>query len=74
MHAEVVSANLQLGRELGVNGTPTVLVGGGDGQARRIGMGSDTYLEIAEEVDRLTAGLGGEAEESSEAEAEGSGG
>jgi protein-disulfide isomerase len=74
MHAEVVSANLRLGQELGVNGTPTVLVGGGDGQARRIGMGSDPYLEIAAEVDRLTAGLGEEAEESDEAEAEGSGG
>ena len=34
-HAEVVSANIQLGYELGVSGTPTVMVQG-NGQLRRL--------------------------------------
>ncbi|MGD8321166.1 MAG: thioredoxin domain-containing protein [Gemmatimonadota bacterium] len=35
-HAEVVSANMRLGYELGVDGTPTVMVSEGKGMARRV--------------------------------------
>ena len=40
-HATLVSANLRLGQELGVNGTPTVFISEGNGAARRMGMVSD---------------------------------
>jgi protein-disulfide isomerase len=35
-HADVVSANLRLGYELGVDGTPTIMVSEGKGMARRV--------------------------------------
>jgi len=35
-HAEVVSANMRLGYELGINGTPTVMISAGSGMARRL--------------------------------------
>ena len=35
-HADVISANMRLGYELGIEGTPTVLVSKGRGMARRI--------------------------------------
>ena len=35
-HAEVVTANMELGNQLGVNGTPTIYVEQG-GSARRVG-------------------------------------
>lgn len=36
MHADVVSANLRLGNELGIDGTPTVMISMGRGMARRL--------------------------------------
>jgi len=35
-HADVISANLRLGEELGIDGTPTVMVSMGRGMARRL--------------------------------------
>jgi protein-disulfide isomerase len=35
-HAETVSANMLLGQELGVSGTPTIFLNTGEGRARRI--------------------------------------
>ena len=35
-HADVVTANMRLGRELGVNGTPTIMISEGRGMARRL--------------------------------------
>lgn len=35
-HAEAVTANLELARALGLPGTPSVLVGSGDGMSRRL--------------------------------------
>ena len=35
-HAEVVSANLRLGMELGVSGTPTIFVSEGGGRSIRV--------------------------------------
>lgn len=76
-HADVVSANLRLGQELGVNGTPTILVGeGGGAPAKRIGMASDPWIEISAEVERILAAQGSTAATSDGAavEEEGSGG
>lgn len=36
MHAEVVSANLELGRQLGVGGTPTIMLNTGEGSPVRV--------------------------------------
>jgi protein-disulfide isomerase len=35
-HADVVTANLELGEQLGISGTPTVMVSRGGGMARRL--------------------------------------
>ncbi len=48
-HAEVVTANMRLGEELGVTGTPTVMVNGG-GVTRRIGENSFAALQTAVEA------------------------
>jgi protein-disulfide isomerase len=52
-HADVVSANLQLGYELGVDATPTVMVSAGRGMARRLN--DIGFNGIKTEVDRLVA-------------------
>ena len=41
-HAESISANLELARSLGLPGTPTILIGSGDGMSRRL---PDYYFE-----------------------------
>ena len=41
-HAESITANLELARSLGLPGTPTVLIGSGDGMSRRL---PDYYFE-----------------------------
>jgi len=53
MHADVVSANMRLGYELGIDGTPTVLVSMGRGMARRL-MSFD-FESIQEVVEDLLA-------------------
>jgi protein-disulfide isomerase len=45
-HADVVSANYRLGYELGVSGTPTIMVQG-YGQLRRAGNNSFQGIEAA---------------------------
>jgi len=50
-HADVVTANMHLGAQLGVGGTPTILVNAG-GQVRRVG-GDFTSIQSA--VQELTA-------------------
>lgn len=35
-HADVVTANMELGNQLGIGGTPTIMVSQGDGMARRL--------------------------------------
>ncbi len=35
-HADVISANMRLGIELGVSGTPTIFVSKGDGRSVRV--------------------------------------
>lgn len=47
-HAEIVTANMRLGEELGVTGTPTLMVNGG-GVTRRIGENSFAALQRAVE-------------------------
>lgn len=54
-HAEVVTANMHLGAQLGVSGTPTVLVNAGN-QVRRV---SGDFVSIQNAVQELTEGLGG---------------
>ena len=54
-HAEVVTANMHLGAQLGVSGTPTVLVNAGN-QVRRV---SGDFASIQSAVQELTEGLGG---------------
>ena len=50
-HADVVSANMRLGDELGINATPTIMVGTGKGMPRIIG-GYD-FRSVQAEVERL---------------------
>lgn len=52
-HADVVTANLRLGVELGVQGTPTVMVSAGRGMARMLP--SFDFRSIQAEVERLLA-------------------
>lgn len=56
-YADVVTANMELGQNLGVSGTPTVLVSRGDGQVHRVQAGTiaDMYPEIQRIVERLQA-------------------
>lgn len=53
-HAEAVTANLELARALGLPGTPSVLVGSGDGMSRRL----PTYYfqDIKAAVDAIIEG------------------
>lgn len=50
-HAEVVTANMRLGRELNVPGTPTVMVSRGQGMARRLN--ANNFQAIQEAVEAL---------------------
>ena len=52
-HADVVSANLRLAQELGLGGTPTVMVSAGGGMARRLN--SFDFQSIQAEVEQLLA-------------------
>lgn len=55
-HAETVSANVLLGRELGVSGTPTIFLNTGEGRARRIeewNNASQISALIDEAIERL---------------------
>ena len=55
-HAEAVSANMLLGRELGVNATPTIFLNTGEGRARRIeqwGNTSQVRALLDESLERL---------------------
>jgi protein-disulfide isomerase len=53
-HAASISANLELARNLGLPGTPTVLIGSGDGMSRRL---PDYYFEtIQDAVEAILAG------------------
>ncbi|MDT8368888.1 MAG: thioredoxin domain-containing protein [Longimicrobiales bacterium] len=58
-HAEVVSANLYLAQNLGVAGTPTVMVSDGSGSAARLG-NSFEAIRAAVEAARDTRTSGGE--------------
>ena len=57
--ADVVSSNLRLAEELGINGTPTIMVSRGRGMARRL-PGYDSQ-SIAAVVDEMLAELQAEA-------------
>jgi protein-disulfide isomerase len=50
-HADLVTANLILGQQLGVGGTPTVMVSRGGGMARRVP--SNAFPDIAAVVEEL---------------------
>jgi protein-disulfide isomerase len=50
-HADVVSANMRLGAELGVSGTPTIIVNAG-GTLRRV---NATYAAIESVIEEMTA-------------------
>lgn len=50
-HAEVVTANMRLGEELGISGTPTVMVSRGGGMARRLQ--SFDFQSVQRAVDAL---------------------
>ena len=51
-HAEVVSANMRLGMELGVSGTPTIFVSKGGGMGVRVVRWSE-FEGFKEVIDRL---------------------
>lgn len=57
-HAEVVSANLELGRNLGVGGTPTVMVSDGSGTAVRLGNDFGSIRAAVDEAIGPAAGEG----------------
>ncbi len=51
-HADVISANMRLGTELGVTGTPTIFVSKGDGRSVRVSRWSE-FEAIKSVVDRM---------------------
>ena len=55
-YADVVTANMRLGEELGVNSTPTIMVSQGSGMARRVA--SFDFASIQQVVEELTQGGG----------------
>jgi len=61
-HAETVSANYELGRQLGVGGTPTVYVSQGQGMAANVTRWSDftAFQEVIEEFQAANAPESGE--------------
>ena len=54
-HADVVSANMRLAYELGIDGTPTVMISGGGGMARRLN--NFDFQSIQTVVEELLATL-----------------
>jgi protein-disulfide isomerase len=52
-HADLVSANLRLAQELGLSGTPSIMVSAGGGMARRLN--NFDFQSIQREVERLLA-------------------
>ena len=56
--ADVVTANMELGAQLGVTGTPTVMVNAG-GTVRRVPAGFDAILEAVEELSPGAEGTSG---------------
>ena len=59
-HADVVTANMRLGEELGVQGTPTVMVSMGRGMARRVPRTDFASIQaVVEEFLAERAGTGG---------------
>jgi protein-disulfide isomerase len=46
-HADVVTANLELGNQLGISGTPTIMVSRGQGMARRLGNFDFQTIQLA---------------------------
>jgi protein-disulfide isomerase len=46
-HADVVTANLELGEQLGIAGTPTIMVSRGSGMARRLGNFDFQSIQLA---------------------------
>ena len=49
-HADVVTANMRLAEQLGINGTPTVMISAGRGMARMLN--SALFQDIQAEVER----------------------
>ena len=54
-YADVVTANMELGAQLGVTGTPTVMVNA-DGQVRRVAAGFDAILEAVNDLSPAAGG------------------
>ena len=69
-HADVVTANMQLGQQLGVSGTPTLFLNTGEGRAVRVESWSPTQLgaQINAALERV--GYGEEAEDVPEPDAD----
>lgn len=55
-HADVVTANMRLGEELGIRATPTVMVSRGQGDVRRLNR--NNFQAISEAVRALQQGAG----------------
>jgi len=51
-HADVISANMRLGIELGVSGTPTIFVSKGDGRSVRVARWNE-FEAIKSVVERM---------------------
>lgn len=61
-HADVVTANLRLAYELGVTGTPTVMVSQGRGMARRLPQNNfQGILDVVESLEAEAAAAGGDS-------------
>lgn len=78
-HAVLVTANMLLGREYGVGGTPTVAVNDGSGTTRRVtlGQGIDPWEAISAVVDPMLGDAGEDPASTSDAsgdETDGQGG
>lgn len=56
-HADVVSANMRLAEELGINATPTLMVSAGQGMARMLG--AYDFPAVQSEVERVLGEMGG---------------
>lgn len=57
-YADVVTANMELGAQLGVSGTPTVMVNAG-GQVRRVAAAFDAILEAVNDLSPVAEGTSG---------------
>jgi protein-disulfide isomerase len=67
-HADVVTANMQLGQQLGVSGTPTIFLNAGEGRAERVESWSPTQLGAQINAALARIGYGEESEGSAEAD------